>query len=88
MVAAGRQQQRAARSDAEEPPLGIERIEQRVQVVLVGPAPVEEDERALGLAGGGADPGFELLGQLLAAQASRGFGSGVRAGSTWSRSCS
>ena len=33
-------------------------------------------------------PRFEQLGQLLAAQASRGFGSGVRAGSTWSRSCS
>jgi hypothetical protein len=59
-----------------------------MQVVLVGPAPVEEDEGPLGLAGGGADPGFEQLGQLLAAQASRGFGSGVNAGSTWSRSCS
>ena len=88
MVAAGRELERPARGDAEEPPLGIERVEQRVQVVLVGPAPVEEDERALGLAGGGANPGFELLGQLLAAQAARGFGSGVRAGSTWSRSCS
>ena len=88
MVAAGRQQQRAARCDAEEPPLGVERIEQRVQVVLVRPAAVKEDERPLGLAGSGADPGFEQLGQLLAAQARVGFGSGVRAGSTWSRSCS
>ena len=86
MVAARRQQQRPAWSDAEEPPLGIERIEQWVQVVLVGPAPVEEDERAVGLTGSGTDPGFGQLGQLLAAQASRGFGSGVRAGSTWSRS--
>ena len=88
MRAAGRQLERPPGSGAEQPPLGIERVEQRVQVVLVGPAPVEEDERAVGLAGGGADPRFEQLGQLLAAQASRGFGSGVRAGSTWSRSCS
>ena len=88
MVAAGRQLERPARSDAEEPPLRVERVEQRVQVVLVGPAPVEEDERALRLAGGGPDPGFQQLAQLLAAQASRGFGSGVRAGSTWSRSFS
>jgi hypothetical protein len=88
VLAAGRQLERRPRSGAEEPPLGIERVEQRVQVVLVGPAPVEEDERAVGLAGSGADPRFEQLGQLLAAQASRGFGSGVRAGSTWSRSCS
>ena len=88
MVAARRQQQRAARSDAEESLLRVERVEQRVQVVLVGPAPVEEDERAVGLAGSGPDPGFEQFGQLLAAQASRGFGSGVRAGSTCSRSCS
>ena len=43
MLAAGRQLERPARSGAEEPPLGIERVEQRVQVVLVGPAPVEED---------------------------------------------
>jgi hypothetical protein len=76
------------RSDAEKPPLGIERVEQRMQIVLVGPAPMEEGERAVGLAGRGANPGFEQLGQLLAAQASRGFGSGVNAGSTWSRSCS
>jgi len=88
VVAAGRQQQRAARGDADEPPLRIERVEQGMQIVLVGPAPVEEDERAVGLADRGADPGFEQLGQLLAAQASRGFGNGVNAGSTWSRSCS
>ena len=88
MLAAGRQLERSPGSGAEVPPRGIERIEQRVQVVLVGPPPVEEDERAVGLAGGGADTRFEQLGQLFAAQASRGFGRGVRAGSTWSRSCS
>jgi hypothetical protein len=43
VLAAGRQLERPARSGAEEPPLGIECVEQRVQVVLVGPAPVEED---------------------------------------------
>ena len=88
MVAAGRKLQRAARSDTEEPALGIERIEQRVQVVLVGPAAVEEDECALGVTGSGPGPGFERLSQLFPAQASRGFGNGVSAGSTWSRSCS
>jgi hypothetical protein len=42
-MAAGRQLERPPGSGAEEPPLWIECVEQRVQVVLVGPAPVEED---------------------------------------------
>jgi len=35
-----------------QPPLGIELVEQRKEVVLVGPAAVQEDERTRRLAGG------------------------------------
>ena len=45
--AAGRQRQRPARAVAVEPPLRVERVEQRQQVVLVRAAAVEEDERAV-----------------------------------------
>ena len=66
--AARRQRQRRARAEAVEAALGVERVEQRHQVELVGAAAVEEDERALGLAGGAA---------LLDAQAPRaGRGAG------------
>jgi hypothetical protein len=37
-----------------QPALRIERVEEREEVVLVGPAPVEEDERAVRLARGRA----------------------------------
>jgi hypothetical protein len=47
---ARRQRQRAARGGAEQALLGIEEVQQREQVVLVGPAPVKEDERAIGIA--------------------------------------
>jgi hypothetical protein len=51
--AARRQRERPARRDAYEAPLRVERVEQRKEIVLVGAATVEEDERALGVALGG-----------------------------------
>jgi hypothetical protein len=53
--AAGRQGERPARRDAQQPPLGIELVEQREQVVLGGAAAVEEDKSALGVGGGRTD---------------------------------
>ena len=47
----GGEAERPARSDAEQAPLGVEQVEERVEVVLVGSAAVEEDERACRLAG-------------------------------------
>ena len=52
MRAARRQRQRAARRVPVQATVGIERIEEREQVVLVGAAAVEQDERALRLLGG------------------------------------
>jgi hypothetical protein len=49
VCSAGREHERPARREAGEPALGVERIEQREEVVLIRSAPVEEDERALGL---------------------------------------
>ena len=71
--AARRQRERAARRDAEQPPLRIERVEERVEVVLVGAAPVQEDERSLRLAGCGPLPELKAH--------ARGSGSGVSTGS-------
>ena len=71
MPAARRQRERPARSDAVQAPLRVERIEEREEVVLVGPAPVEEDERAVRLARGRAGSRLEAQ---RAAQLSRGFG--------------
>ena len=51
MRAAGRQRQRPARRRADEPPLRIERIQQRKEIVLVRAAPVEQDQRAFRLSG-------------------------------------
>ena len=83
MRAARRQRERAARGDAEQPPFGVERVEERMQVVFVGPAAVQEDERSLRLAGG------RPLEDVEASRAHpRGFGSGVSAGSICSRRCS
>jgi hypothetical protein len=47
--AAWRQRQRAARGGAREPPLRVEDVEQREQVVLVRAAAVKKDERPLSL---------------------------------------
>src|SRR5205085_1319805 len=52
--AARRQRERAARRVAVQPPFGIERVEQREEIVLVGAAPVQQDECALRLTRGGA----------------------------------
>jgi len=43
---AGREPERPARGHAEKPPLGVERVEQREEVVLVRFTAVEEDERS------------------------------------------
>ena len=52
---ARRQRQRPPRGGAEQAPLGVEHVEQREEVVLVGAAAVEEDERALGIPVRGPD---------------------------------
>ena len=67
---------------AVQPPLGIEHVEQRKEIVLVGAAAVEEHERAGRVAGGGT------LADDHAERSARGSGSGVRIRSTWSRYCS
>ena len=51
MRSAGRQRERPARRHAQQAALRIERVEQRVQVVLVGAASVQQHERARRLAG-------------------------------------
>ena len=84
MTAARRQAERAAWSDAEEPPVGVEQVEEREEVVLVRSAAVEKDERALRLAGGLAPASDELA----HARGARGSGSGVSVCSTWERRCS
>jgi hypothetical protein len=60
-------------------PLRVERVEQREEVVLVGAAPVEEDERAVRVSLGRT--GSRLEAQRVA-QLSRGFVIGVSTGST------
>jgi hypothetical protein len=52
---ARRQRQRPPGGGAEQAPIGIEQVEQREEVVLVGAAAVEEDERAVGVPVRGAD---------------------------------
>ena len=47
MRASGREVERTARRDAEQPSLRVEHVEQREEVVLVGAAPVEEDEHVV-----------------------------------------
>jgi hypothetical protein len=51
---ARREGQRAAGRDAEQPPLGVEQIEQREEVALVRSAPVEQHEEPCRLTGGRA----------------------------------
>ena len=84
MRAAGRKHERPAWGQAEQPSLGIERVEKRVEVVLARPAPVEEDERSLRVAGRRPD---EVL-EAHETGALRGSGSGVSVRSTCSRYCS
>jgi hypothetical protein len=84
VVPSRRQPEGTARSDAEQALLGIERVQQREEIVLVGPPAVEENESAFRFPGGGPDAGVGQVAYRVA-QASRGFGSGVSAGSTWSR---
>ena len=81
--AARRQRQRAARAVAVKPALRVEHVEQREEIVLVGAAPVEEHERALGLAERPAARGRSL-------RALRGAGSAAasRICSTCARYCS
>jgi len=83
--AARRQRERPARRNTVQAPFRVERIEEREEVVLVRPAPVEEDERAVRLACGRAGSRLEAQ---RAAQLSRGFVIGVSTGSTCSRKCS
>ncbi len=51
MRASGRQRERSSRTHPEQPPLRIERVEERVEVALVRAAAVKEDERAVWLSG-------------------------------------
>lgn len=88
MRAAGRQGERPARGDAEQPPLRVERVEERVEVALVRAPAVEEDERGRTtfwrLRGGLADERVDHVRD----QEPRGSGSGVSVGSIRSRRCS
>ena len=79
---ARRQRERPARAVAVQPPRRVEHVEERKEIVLVGAAPVEEDERTGRLAGSGT------LADDHAERSARGLGSGVRIRSTCSRYCS
>src|SRR5207248_161700 len=85
--AARRQRERRPRRVAGEATLGVERVEEREEVVLVGAAAVEEDERSLRLPRGGALEVPELAHERTL-QLSRGFVRGVSVGSICSRRCS
>ena len=82
MRTARRQRERAARAVSVEAALRVEDVEQREEIVLVGAAAVEEDERAGGLAVG------RPLGDRHEATRSRGFGSGVSTCSSCGRRAS
>jgi hypothetical protein len=75
--AAGWQGQRPARRHAEQAAVRIEEVQERMEVVFVRPAPVEEDERAGRLA---------RRFSYFVVHAARGSGSGVRTSSSRSRS--
>ena len=88
MAPAGRHvRERRPGCDAEQAAVGIERVEQRIEVVLVDSATVQEQQRSLGLAGGLAKPVYELVAQVLFA-AVRGLTSGFTVASICSRRCS
>ena len=78
--ASRRQRQRAAGGEAPQAALRVERVEQGIEVVLVGAAPMEEDERSGRLALGRPLEGVDGH--------PRGLGSGVSRGSICSRRCS
>ncbi len=82
---ARRERERRPRRVAGEPALRVEQVEHRVEVVLVRAATVQEDERSLGVSGRGP---LERPQAHARVQLSRGFGSGVRIGSTCARRCS
>ena len=63
MRASGREVERTARRDAEQPSLRVEHVEQREEVVLVGAAAVEEDDRAGGVTLRRARPVGKLVGR-------------------------
>ena len=65
MAAAGRQGERAAQRHAEQPAAGVQQLEERLEVVLVGAAAVQQDERPGGpVARGLPDDVGERVGQL------------------------
>jgi hypothetical protein len=59
--ASGRERERAARCHSNEAAVGVERVQQREEVVLVRPASVEEHERAFRVAGRRSNAMSELL---------------------------
>ena len=85
--AARRQRQRASRRDPEQTPLRVERVEKGVEIVLIGAAAVEEDERTLRLARRRPVDESERLAHTVVHEA-LGSGSGVRTGSICKRRCS
>jgi hypothetical protein len=65
--------QRPARRDSEEPPVGVEDVEQGEEVALVRAAPMKEHEQPFGLAGRGSQEMLECIrrhGRTLPAEAS------------------
>ena len=80
MPASRRQRQRPTGGEPAQAALGVERVEKGIEVVLVGAAAVEEDERSRRLARGRPLESVE--------RHPRGFGSGVNRGSICSRRCS
>jgi hypothetical protein len=58
--------------------LGVEEVEQRIEVTLVRAAPVEEDEEALGLSGGWA---YDVVERVHRDRAERTYVGTVECGS-------
>ena len=75
--AAGRERERPARRGADEPPLRVEHVEEREEIVLVGAAAMQQHERAVRLSGGRADE-VAQAGVGHGARAGRGSGRGVK----------
>ena len=76
--------------ESDEAPGGVELVEQRQEVELVGPAAVQQHERALRLAARRTElmlEQSESVAHVLVAPA-RGFARGVSERSSWLRSCS
>ena len=66
MSAAGRKRERSSRRHAVQVPLWVEGVEERVEVVLVRAATVEEDERSLRLARRRTLENMEIAGRGVA----------------------